>query len=262
MGDNAEILYRSSAQTNPQAVSDVRKFFPIPQIEDLAYGLEQDFEQLSSNFIPPLLNSPHPTDGTCFLQSVSGGSDKGAYITQWTGKYYQVPPGWDDWENVSYTFPSFPGYLQLPSGVLNPIGRGPYTPPNGVVCRVHHDYFMVGPGRTYTDASKIPIVPVQSYVGKLNSTFFNDPPMVVPVGNITVGSSEFLESVPNQGVYQGWVTNAAAQQWAAGYDNGSGLWQVPGQAGVVLPGQIVISCKLQRVMGNLWDRVTRYVLPQ
>jgi hypothetical protein len=251
MGQNAEILYRSTSQTDAAAASDIRKFFPIPQIEDLCYGIEQDFEQLSTVFAALPLNTVHPTDATCFLQSESQTNDKGAFIGRWTRKYYQIPPSWDDWENQSYTFPGTPGYLNVGQGG-NYIGRNAYTPVNGVKVRVHRDYFMVGAGQTYANEGLIPDIAVQTYVGQLNPQYFWDPPSVIPAAGITIGNTTYLASVPSKENYFGWVTNAAANGWASGR---------VGTADAN-PGQIVISCKPERVMGNLWARVTRYVLAQ
>ena len=249
MGNQAEILYRSTAQADAAAVTDILKFFPVPQISDLAYGIEQEFEQVSTSFAALPLNTVHASDATCYLQSESPTSDKGAFVGRWTRKYYQIPPSWDDWENVSYTFPAYPGYIVGPG----PYGRSAYTPVNGVICRVHRDYFMVGSGQTYANEGAIPLIAVQTYVGLANPTFYWDPPTVVPVGGLNFGGQAYLESVPSRTTWNSWVANAAASGW------NSGTVATPGAQGT---GQIVISCKPERLAGNIWARVTRYVQAQ
>lgn len=253
--DNPELLYRSAAQTDAVAVSDIVKFFPVPQIGDLCYGIKQDFEQLSTSFVPLAHNTVHPNDATCFLQLEEQTTDQGALLTHWTRSYFQIPPSWDDWENTSYTFPQYPGYTIQPGVAATPVGRDPYTPANGVKCRVHYDYFMVGSGQTYANEGLIPDIPVQTFSGKLNPQYFSSPPQVVDNvadGGTLVGNSFYLESVPNKTLYLSWAANAAANGWASGR---------VGTADAN-PGQIVISCKPERLAGNIWARITRYVLAQ
>lgn len=264
--DNPEIFYRSAPQTDAAPVSDKRVFFPIPQISPLCAAWKQDFQQLRANFVALAFNTPHPDDPSFYLQNENETSDSGALITKWTRSYYQIPPSWDDYETISFTFPKTPGYLVLVSGQSGLIGRDPYTPPNGVVARNHRDYFMVGAGRPYVTAANIPLIPVQAFVGKLNPQFYTSPPQVVDNidgnGGTTIGTTQYFETVPNKTTYFGWVSNAAAYGWSSGYDDGSGKWQATGQPAVINPGQIVISCKLERLMGNIWARTTSYVLAQ
>lgn len=231
----------------------LRKFFPIPQIEDLCYGFRQDYEQDRASFVAVPLNTASPDDATAFLQNETELTDSGAEIVKWTRTYYQIPPSWDDWENVSYTFPQYPGYIILSAinpPAANQQGRDPFTPANGVTCRVHRDYFMVGAGQTYATEGLIPVIPVQTFHGLLNPNFYSSPTQVTPVGGIVIGNTQYLESVPNRTVWDGWVANAAAQGWASGR---------VGTADAN-PGQIVISCKPERLMGNIWASVTRYIL--
>src|SRR5690242_10799406 len=98
--DNPEILYRSAPQTDASKCGDIRKFFPIPRLSASCYGIKQDFEQLSTSFVALALNTAHPNDATAFLQLEEPTSDKGALIAKWTRSYYQIPPSWDDWENM------------------------------------------------------------------------------------------------------------------------------------------------------------------
>ena len=252
--------------TTAAAAGDVRKFYPVPQIEDQCYGIEQDFEVLSSSFAALALNTPHPSDATCFLQSETPTGDQGGFITRWTRRYYQIPPGWDDSENYAAKFPGTPGYAILPnSGSAGLLGRNSFTPPGGVDSRMHWDYFMVGAGRTYASADLIPLIPVQVYYPTAEPTQFGD--SVVPAAGLTFstesgGSQYFLPTTPTKETYFGWVTNAAAHGWASGYDDGTGKWQAAGQPLVTNPGQIVVECRKVRLMGNIWGRMTRYVLAQ
>ena len=232
--------YTGSLMTDSAKCGTLRKLFPIPQIGDLCYGFRQDYMQSRASFAALALNTVSPDDASAYLQQESELQDIDGDVIKWTRSYFQIPPSWDDWENVSYTFPAYPGYLILPIGITTPVGRGNFTPINGVTCRVHRDYFMVGAGRTYANEGAIPEIPVQAFVGLLNPTFTIEPPMVVGPGTITVGSSSYLESVPNQTTWAGWVANAAANKWSSGTAQAVGSGQ----------GQIVISCKPERLVGN------------
>jgi len=247
------IQYTGSTMAVASKSGALRKFFLIPQIEDLCYGFRQDYQQAASSFAAVALNTVSPDDATAFLQNETELADMGAGMVQWTRTYCQVPPAWDDWENVSYTFPQYPGYIRLSSSsppAANQQGRDPYTPVNGVTCRVRRDYFMVGTGLTYATEGAIPVISVQTFHGLLNPNFYTSPTQVTPVGGIVIGNTQYLESVPNRTVWDGWVANAAASGWACGR---------VGTADAN-PGQIVISCKPERLLGNIWARVTRYVL--
>jgi hypothetical protein len=221
--------------------------------------LEQNFQQQNDAWATTAFNTVHPEYPGYYLQGEGPRADIGGGMVKWRRTYFAIPPSWDDWENIQYTFPQTPGYIVLANGVNGVIGRNPYTPRSGVTCRVHHDYFMVGgpstlggANQTYANEGQIPLIAVQTYCGKLNPQYFSDPPQVVPVGDIVIGNTKYLETVPDKATYFGWVANAAQYGFSSGRvgttDNN--------------PGQIVIACVPQRVMGNLWALVTRYVLAQ
>ena len=245
-----QIKYTGSLMADAAKCGTLRRFFPIPQISDLCYAFKQDYEQNRASFAALALNTVSPDDATAFLQNESDLQDQDGEVVKWTRSYYQVPPSWDDWDNIAYTFPQTPGYIVLPSGVSNPVGRNPFTPIDGAKCRIRRDYFMVGAGQTYANEGAIPEIAVQTYVGQLNPTFFLEPPQVVPAANLVVGTLLYLATVPSKETYFGWVANAKALGWASG------------RAGTadVNPGQIVISCKPERLVGNIWARVTPYIL--
>ena len=215
--------------------------------------LEQEFQQQNDSWAATAFNTVHAEYPGYYLQAESPRADIGGGMVKWRRTYMAVPPSYSFWENISYTFPAYPGYLILPSGSSTPVGRGTVTPPNGVTCRVQYDYFMVGSGQTYATFGLIPDVAVQTYKGLLNTYFSIEPPMVVGPGSVHIGTMYFLETVPNQSTYQAWVANAAAHGWA------SGTAAAPGAYG---QGQICVSCKPQQIIGNIWARVSKFVLAQ
>ena len=226
-----------------------RRFYPIPNLGDVCYGFKQDYEQAASSFTNTPYNTVSPDDATAFLESESEPQDKGAATYRWTRTYYQVPPSWDDWENVNYTFPGFPGYANTGAGTPTPLGRYSFSPPNGVQCRVHYDYFMVAASGSYTSASAIPLASVVTYSSSANPSLFIDPPWVAPSAGITVGANTFLPTIPFQETYKSWVANAAASGWGSAASGSS-------------QGQICIQSRIQRLAGNIWARISKYVLAQ
>ena len=214
--------------------------------------LEQDFQQQNDAWTAMAFNTVHAEYPGYYLQAESLRADIGGGMVKWRRTYVKAPTSYDNWENMSYTFPAYPGYLVMPVGVLTPVGRGAFTPPNGVNCRVRYDYYIVGTGQTYASYGLIPPNAVMNYHGLANAYFQINPPMVVGPGTIIVGTLQYLETVPNQTAYQTYVANAVALGWGSGR---------VGTADAN-PGQLCISCKSQQIVGNLWAMVSKYILAQ
>ncbi len=242
--------YIAGDWTVAEKYGDRRRIVPIPQIEDVYEAFEQDYTIARASFDTEPLNTASPDDATAFLQIESSGQDLGNEMMRWTRGYYPIPPAWDDWGTFAPTFPGFPGYIILPNaGAAANQGRNAFS--NNVDCRIAYEYHMVGPGQTYANAGLIPLNPVQTYYPTANPTFYA--PSVVPAAGVGFGSQYFLPTTPTQEDYQAWMANAAAHEWE------SGTATTPGPNG---QGQIVVQCNRERLIGNLWALVTRYVLAQ
>jgi len=249
MGDQPEILYRSAPMDNAQAVGDKRDFFPIYKLKDTCRAFRQDFEQLSSAFTSLPLNTPHPDDGSFFLQDESEGNDRQAYIRQWTRTYYQIPGNWSTAGTFAPTFPGFPGYIVLPNSSATQ-GRNPFTPTGGVDCKIYYEYFMVGTSQTYASELDIPLYPVQKFYFTANPTLPCQ--SVVPAAGLSFGDQYWLPTTPTQEEYKTWIANATADGWDSGK-----VW-----LGETDPGQFVVQSTREQLAGNIWARVTRAVLAQ
>ena len=181
------------------------------------------------------------------------------------GGTFQVPPSWDEPQAFVYTFPGYPGYLLGQGGTTNPALAGRPAFPFNVQSRLQHDYYIVDPNglvtgkkdaagnplNIVTSSDLIPIIQRTLYYVIGNTTLFIDPPSVVPVGGLNVGSTFYFETVPNQATYKTWVANATSLGWSSGR---------VGTADTS-PGQLVAEMSVpMRLVGNIWMRTTRYVL--
>lgn len=238
--------YISGDWTVAEKFGDQRPFYPIPHLEETVYAFAQDYTQARDQRVNLPLNTPSTDDSNALLQLESAGNDLGNLMTRWTRSYFRVPATWSDWEQGIYTFPGFPGYLAAPNSGAAPIGRNPYVPPGGVRIRVQYDYFVIGapmPGvlNSAGDAitvvateNAIPIIPRQTYYVAGNPTVYFEPPSVTPAGGVTVGDYFYQESVPTRATYNALV--------AAGTEI------------------VIADSAIQRYVGNIWARITRYTI--
>ncbi len=243
------ISYDSGDWTSPQKMGDRRRILPIPQIGDIYEAFEQDYTIARSAFAALPFNTESEDVPATYLQSESPAKDLGNEKMSWTRTYYPVPPDWSESNTFAPTFPGFPGYIITPSNT-SARGRLPFSPTGGVDSRIYYEYFMVGPGQTYETDADIPLNEVQEFVFTDNPTIPNQ--SVVPAAGLNFGTQYWAPTTPTQEEYKTWITNAAANGWATGK-----VWLAEAN-----PGQYVVQCNKERLVGNIWCRITRAVLAQ
>lgn len=246
--------YNSGDWSTEQKLGDRRRIVPIPQISDVYEAFEQDYTIERASFAPTAFNTASPDDAVSYLQSESPGIDLNNEKMKWTRGYYPVPPDWSESGTFAPVFPGFPGYIITPSNTAVR-GRAPFSPPGGVDCRIYYEYFMVGAGQTYASDADIPLNEVQEFVFTDNPTIPNN--SVVPAAGLNFGSQYWAPTTPTQELYKIWMTNAAALGWAS---TRAGTW--PGGMVPNTDGQYVVQCNKERLIGNIWARITRCILAQ
>jgi hypothetical protein len=215
------------------------------------YTFTQDWMILRKYFESLALNTAHPSAGldpdySDYLLVAEGPrQDMGGGVVKWTRTYAKVPDSHDEFESYSYAFIGFAGVFAagVTSGSLVLTTGRPRTA-RIVNSRIHHDYFLTGPGGIYATAGDIPKITATHYYagGLLPNTydieFISDALGLIPATN------------PSRTTYNGWVTNAATYGWAAGI--------VPSGTN---PGQLIVEdSRLTRWMGGIYERQSRFVL--
>jgi hypothetical protein len=188
-----------------------------------SYIVEQDFMVFFANFSAAALDSTHGTHTTAYLVGESALQDIGGGIARFTRTWAKIPATRTEYESFAYTFP---GYYPGPGTVD---GRANMT--RTVVSRLVHEYFLCATGQTYTTPSAIPIISAQRY---------------------TLAGDNTAEVQ--------WLVDATAYPFAA-YTTDPTLPDykalVSGQDEIVAE-----DSRLTRWMGNIYERVTRYVIAQ
>ena len=224
------------------ACSAKTKTFPFDG-DNQSFYTEQDFMQLYSSFEPLVLNSPDPDDPIAYLVSESQLMDMGGGVAKWTRVYARIPQSRSDYESFSYNFPGFAATLgthlttpwALPSGTFTAVddpGRTPRV--ESVTSRLLHEFFLVGANGQYDTADDIPSIGAQRYVygSGFGANAGGDLPdrIIWPV-NVT-------------GVTNG--TSPTTEEYKALVAAGSEI--------------VAEDSKLRRWRGNIYERVTRYVV--
>jgi hypothetical protein len=213
-----------------------RKSFPI-EGDTTAILVEQDFQIAFSSFAALAIGTAHATVTTAYLVGEGPLQDMGGGIAQWTRTYATVPANRDEFETFNYKFPGLlstdgnPPYNQYwTSGVDG--GRDPFT--DTVVSRLRHEYYRVATGLAYETPQEIPILQGQEYSLTTNADARME--YLLPAG-------EYLaDSVPTR---EAWET-------LAGGGTGLGTGTAAGEL-------IAEDSKVERYMGNIWVRITRYI---
>jgi hypothetical protein len=205
--------------------------------------LRQKFQQFKNQFSALALNTAHPDYATFYLVAEGELFDLGGGVVEWERTYAAVPASYDEFESFAYSFIGFMGtvmnYSGFGGGVFNAMVVTGRVPQAFVLnSRVHHDYFMVGAGLTYTTAGAIPSVLATRYYAPV---LYGGTPEICLYLWDTFGA--IAATNPSRTTYNGWVTDATSNQWAA------------------TTGQLVAEdSRLTRWWGNIWLRETRYVL--
>lgn len=218
------------------------------------YVFTQQWMQSRISFRPTPLNTAHPSyrqtpDYSAFkLVSEGPRQDVGGGIVKWTRTYARVPESHDEFESYAYSFIGFQGVWTVGNAgaTVNATGR-PRTS-HVVTSRVHHDYFLVGPGGSYASAADIPVLKGQRYYGG------DDPGPSIPleVDYVMDALGGTPATSPSRTEYNLWIANALAEGFGSGVAPDGDT-----------PGQICAEdSRLSRWNGNLWLRQSRYVLAQ
>ena len=128
--------------------------FPIPHLE-AAYALDQEVAQSTAVYAPAQFSIPSTayglSDANAVLQAEAQMSNMGSGVSRWLRSFFIVPETWNDWEMLTYTFPSFIGYEQNPTIAYtapisgeNSVYLARFAFTKSVLCRLQNDYFMVG----------------------------------------------------------------------------------------------------------------------
>ncbi|HOP99105.1 MAG TPA: hypothetical protein PLK78_16935 [Verrucomicrobiota bacterium] len=207
------------------ACSAARKSFPFPG-DNTSFIVEQDFMQFFANFTPLALSTPHPTFTDAYLVEETPLQDLGGGVARWTRRYAQIPATRNEYEAFAY---QFVGYIGITWGINVPTFPGRHRFTKTVVSRLKHEYFLCATGQTYETPDLIPIIPAQAYK-------FND--LVVDYLWDSSGphAVAVAPSEPSRAEYEAWV--------AAGAEI------------------VAEDSRISRWLGNIYERVTRYVVAQ
>ncbi len=291
MGHNAEILYRSTPQTDVRPSTVGRKKFLLPTDAPdhfAAYGFDVDFDCVLDGVFPPApkntqSNNPvfNPASGyaanvaNAILTDFTQPSDQGAGLGRFTGTFHIVPASWDQFVNQQVTFPGIRDNDYI-GGVRDPQSRI-------VLTRQRREYFVVDPATLAAgvlDSGGTAIVRVGSK-GAIPSLYrqpfgftIDGGATMLTTGEITGlvkagGITGWYETVPNTGRYQSWCAVVVAFN-AALAGGGTQAWDAthpPAWDGLVAPAATIgqwrfTDSRVEDYAGNIFCRVSEYVLAQ
>jgi hypothetical protein len=222
------------------------------------YILEQDFQQFLDSFAKLPLNSRHDVYTNYFLVSEGPLADVGGGMVKWTRRYAAVPSTRNDYASLSYNFIGYYGKtadIAIAVSLTVPLGRQRFT--QSVKARLQNDYFLVDitgtiPG-SVASVSAITITPALKYYvppGSIVSSAFIPAYSPGSAQEMNFGTNtDFLWAItganpypgaiiptrPDRSVYEGWIT-----------------------AGTEI---VAEASQVARWEGNIYQRVTKYVLP-
>jgi len=237
-------LYESSLRTLSVAAGQPRRRYPLPPdcpIQFAAYAFDQDFEILASSFPPAPKNTPSNAapgsvatfgglaDGNAILTRLSQPASTAGGKVKFAASFAIVPASWDDIRTQTVTFPGIRN-VNYTGGVRDP-------KPWSVNVRVRCDYFVLDPASVLSGAG---VVDSGGSAVKTAATKAAIPTILhTPFGFLVSGSmltsgevtglvasggiTGWLETVPNTGTYQSWVSTAVAFN-AALVSGGTQAW--------------------------------------
>lgn len=296
MGDNSEILYRSTAQTDCQPRSLGRPKHPLPHKAPdylLAEEIDVEFECLLDAVFPPAPKNT-PASAAIFnslagynlvkpnaiLTDYSQPSDSGGGLGRFTGTFTIVPASWDQFLTQNVTFPGIRD-LANTGGVRDP-------KPLNVSTRLRRDYFVLDPDgilaalATPVKDSGGAAVTLVASEGAIPS-LYRTPWRYLLAGVIQSGSEVtglvkaggvggYLETVPNTALYEAWQAVATAfnaqivtpppggaQPWDADHPP---VWDGVSEADATVGQYRFTDSRLEDYAGNIICRVAEYVLVQ
>lgn len=234
--------YTDNSMATPRRCSLPVYSSPIPGVST-EYLLDEEWMCLRTGFTPLAMDTAHSEDSSFYLVGESERKDMGCGVVRWTRSYAKIPSNWTDYESFTYSFIGL-----APNGWPEP-GWAPYQGryrfTRVVSSQLLHEYFLCATGQTYTTPGAVPINEEQKFVLNYGSysggNYFSD---------FLVAAANTYPTLPTTETYATWVSNATAYGWSAG--------ATPSGTN---PGKMVAEAsKLSRWRGNIWERVTRYVL--
>lgn len=227
------------------------------------------FAQLDVGAAPPVQHPDYPgyyivAEGD--RQEVAGG------LVVWERTYAKVPATHNEFESFGYPFI---GMIQL---VVGGASQTRTTRTWEVTSRVQHDYFVMGKsqtdpitGRTYTPATAgdVDKILAMQYVYQASSGGITYGGVSLAVDQLNPSSAS-PPTIPTSEAYLTMISDAIANKWGAGVSK----IVVSSGGGGNLPGNILTGSsnyagqipardsRISRWQGNIWLRVTRYVLAQ
>lgn len=251
---------------------------PIPGVAT-EYVLRQRWSQFRNNFSALALNTAHPDYADFLLVEEGPRREVGGGLVEWDRLYAKIPATHSEWESFGY---SFIGYLWQVSGVNIRRTRPQWS----VTSRIQYDYFIcngtaqsdpiLGTTPTITTPGDIPKIWQQQYVGQavINGATYGGILFATDILNPS-GSTE--PTWPTSDNYQVMVSGALASGWSSPvskvvlYNDNTLSGGTPPTTGHIigaidtgsstLGGQIAAEdSRLDRWMGNIWMRRTRFVL--
>ena len=249
---------------------------PIPGI-NAPYILKQDFVHFLDGWQPLALNTPHGVADFAdyLLVEESEKQDIGGGVIKWTRTYAKVPESHEgDPEMANYSFIGMT--IDLGSGASQTRDRQAWS----VESRLLYDYFLVpsaavtdpitGTTHNIADWGDIDQIREMVYVsqGAIGGVTYGGLTLAVNYLNL---AGTTLPTWPTADQYQDQISDALSNKWnatktkvvifptaTAGHVAG-----VIDTASSVLGGLIPIEpSRINRWMGNIYQRVTRYVLAQ
>lgn len=253
---------------------------PIPGINE-PYILKQDFVHFLEDWVPLALNTPHFVFSDYYLVEESEKQDIGGGIIKWTRTYAQIPASHEgDPEMANYSFIGMT--ISLGGGGAQTRTRQP----RNVESRPIFDYFMVpsgaitdpitGSNHALTDWADIDSILDMQYVsqGMVGGVTYGGITLPVDILNL---AGTVLPTWPTADQYQAMIDDALKNRWGAtktfvkvqdaavdgSHVAGTIDTGLPANGGSVLGGLIPIEpSRVTRWMGNIYQRMTRYVLAQ
>lgn len=237
--------YSDGDLTVPQPNGPRRWRQPFSDNEVLVF--DQDWQVLHDYYEPSVLDIQDDDYPDFFLVLESPATSVGGPVLQMTRSYAKVPSVRDEWESFSYTFPGINANTVSPSRPYYTYGREPMT--LTVPSRVRYDYWHVGFSITPVTQTKIknpyqiPVVEAQRYWGIGGRGW---PADENKLGELSTPTSEqYLQLV--------YSTSVPVPVWPSAQT-----------VHLVYQGAEIVAedSTINRWMGNIWERKTRYVRAQ
>jgi hypothetical protein len=267
-------IYTDGVFTTAQPCSLPQFTSPIAATTD-EYVFTQDFIIARASFTATPLNTLHDSSGktpdysTYFLVNEGERRDIEGGLVRWTRTYAKKPASYSDFETYPY---SFIGTNTLVGATV--ITRTQQT--RIVSSRLLHEFYIVGTSGTglitpdYASAGAIPIVNGMHYVFQATISGFTYGGITMETTLLQPAASS-VPTYPTSEDYQSMVSDALSNGWSATvtvlsiYPTASGTYMagVINTGSTTLGGQIPAeNSRINRWNGNIWERVTRFILAE